>query len=145
MQVALEHNIWFPPSQSIHGLKPAKYVAYYQTKDNQKGLPKHVSHIAKIVKVWKRVSYDDARTLPEFKEFFAHSELAAEVANFKNKEGLFHIALTGKPTALAHPIPLGNPSTAQFLAKKRFPLTRMLAARTTDDLFASNQIESEAD
>ncbi|MES2390548.1 MAG: hypothetical protein V4555_02825 [Acidobacteriota bacterium] len=143
MRAALEHNVWFPPSQSIHGLKPAKYVAYYQTKDNRNGLPKYISHIARIVKVWKRVSYEDARSLPEFKDFFANAELASTVAKFKNKEGLFHIALTGKATALAHPIPLGNPSTAQFLAKKRFPFTRMLSAKTTDDLFAAKHTEPQ--
>jgi len=143
MDVALEHDIWFPPSQSVHGLKPAKYVAYYQTKDNVKRLPKHITHIARIVKVWKRVSFEDVRTLPEFEAFLANEKLASEVATFKNKEGLFHIALTEKAIALTHPIPLGNPSTAQFLAKKRFPFTRMLSAKTTDDLFSPKESQSE--
>jgi hypothetical protein len=141
MEVALNHNIWFPPSQSIHGLKPAKYVAYYQTADNE--LPKHVTHIAKVRKVWKRVSFDDARVLPDFEAFFADSELAATVARFKNKEGLFHIALTGKPVTLARPLPLGNPRKAQFLTKKRFPVSRLLSAETTDDLFQRRDTEED--
>lgn len=141
MNVALNHNTWFPPSTSIHGLRPAKYVAYYQTADNEQ--PRHLSHIARIRKVWKRVSFEDARVLPEFESLFSNAELSSEVATFKNKEGLFHIALTDPPVALANPIPLGSPSTAQFLTKKRFPLTKLLAAKTTDDLLLAKSTEDD--
>ena len=139
MEVALGYNVWFPPSSSLRGLRPTKYVAYYQTKGNQ--LPSHLSHVARVHTIWRRVSFADALGLAEFRHFFAESALAKTVSEFKNKEGLFHIALTEKPVALAYPVPLGNPRGAQFLTKKRFALTRLLAARTTDDLFAPKDTE----
>jgi len=141
MKVALEHNTWFPPGGAVHGLKPAKYVAYYQMMGCE--MPKRLSHIARVRKVWNRVSFEDARALPEFRSLFSNAELAAWVATFKNAEGLFHIATTDPPVALAHPIPLGSPRKAKFLAKKRFPLTRLLSAETSDDLFLSKEDQEE--
>ena len=142
MKMALEHNAWFPPGQTVRGLRPAKYVAYYQMIGCE--LPKHLSHIARVRKVWNRVSFNDARVLPEFEALFSNAELAAWVATFKNAEGLFHIATTDPPVALAHPIPLGSPRKAKFLAKKRFPLTRLLSAKTADDLFLSKDDEEDS-
>ena len=135
MQVALRHNVWFPPSQSRFGLRPAKYVAYYQTAGN--ALPQHISHVARVRKVWNRVGLEDAKQLGEFDSLFDDAAISATVSAFGNKEGLFHIALTDTPVALASPIPLGNPRTAQFLTKKRIDLARLMAARNTDDLLAS--------
>lgn len=138
MKVALEHNVWFPSGQARFGLRPTKYVAYYQivgvasTKDY---LPKHITHVARVKKVWNRISVEDARRVREFRPLFAVPKLAAEVDKFGNKEGLFHIAITEKPVPLAHPIPMG-PRGAKFLAKKRVDMARLLAAKTTDDLFA---------
>ena len=139
LDVALKHNIWFPPNSILRGLKPAKYVAYYRTGDND--LPSHLSHLARIRKVWWSIRFDDVCSLPEFSSLFARTELAEVVATFKNKEDFFHIAQTDTPVRLAKPIPLGNPRTALVLTMKRFPLTRLLAARTTDDLFAPKDNE----
>lgn len=140
MQVALKHNAWFPPSSSRFGLRPAKYVAYYQTAGNESS--KYITHIARVQKVWNRVSYEDVKQLGEFDSLVNDAEVASEVSEFRNKEGLFHIALTTTPVALAHPIPLGDPRTAQFLTKKRVDLAKLLSATTTDDLLAGKPIQN---
>jgi hypothetical protein len=134
MKVALEQNIWFPPGHTRHGLRPTKYVAYYQTVGNSL-LPKNITHIARVKKVWNRISAADAKQISELESLFSVPEIAAEVAKFGNDEGLTHIALTETSVPLAHPIPLGK-SGAKFLTKKRVNLARLLAARTTDDLLA---------
>ena len=134
MQTALKWNIWFPPSQSRNGLTPTKYVAYYQTKNGSNPKPKHVTHIARVRKIWNRLSVEDAKQLEVFHAFFADKKASERVLGFANKEGLFHMALTDKPVELKRPIPLGDPRTAQFLAKKRFSLPRLLNADSTDDL-----------
>lgn len=144
MKMALEYNVWFPPGQTVRGLKPAKYVVYYQMMGCES--PKTLSHIARVRKVWNRVSFEEAKTLPEFDKLFSNAELSSFIATFKNDEGLFHIACTDTPVALGYPIPLGSPRKAKFLAKKRFPLTRLMAAKTTDDLFLpKSDAEEDAD
>jgi hypothetical protein len=143
MKVALQHNVWFPPSQSRFGLRPTKYVAYYQTvgdASSRNVLPKHITHIARVRKVWNRISAADAKQLNEFDSLFSDPELASRVAGFRNKEDLIHMALTDTPILLARPIPLGNPRTAQFLTKKRVDLPRLLAAKSTDDLLLTKDI-----
>jgi hypothetical protein len=118
-------------------------VAYYQTvgdASSRNVLPKHITHIARVRKVWNRISAADAKQLNEFDSLFSDPELASRVAGFRNKEDLIHMALTDTPILLARPIPLGNPRTAQFLTKKRVDLPRLLAAKSTDDLLLTKDI-----
>lgn|GEM_PF-2313202 len=146
MKTALDWNIWFPPAQSRNGLRPTKYVAYYQTQNGGNPNPKHITHVARVRKVWNRLSVEDAKHLEAFSDFFADKKASERVLRFgTEKEGLFHMALTDTPVKLKKPIPLGKPSTAQFLAKKRFSLPRMLNAETTDDLLAGAALTQPED
>lgn len=132
MEIAKKYNIWLPSSSAEYGLSTAMYVAYYETNDKGNKNPKSISHIAKIKTIWNRISFDDAKTIPELKPFL--SSKYSKILTFKGDE-TFHIAITEKPIKLKNPIPLGRKNVARVLSRKNFSLIKFLNAETTDDLF----------
>jgi hypothetical protein len=135
MKVAKEHNVWFPPGSLPYGLRPARYVAYYETAEIENENPKSIAYLAPIKIMWNRITLGDARLVPELKALFSDKEVEAEVSSWYKDEDTFHVALTDQPVKLSRPIPLGKKNVARVLTKRRYQLTDLLNANTVDDLF----------
>lgn len=134
MYVAKEHGIWFPSGVLVHGLRPTKYVAYYETRTEGNENPGGIAYIAQNLIYWNRITLADAKQVPEIQALFSDHRVRAEIDTWKENETR-HIALTKAPTKLRNPIPLGKGNYARILSKRRYSLAHLLNARTVDDLF----------
>jgi hypothetical protein len=135
MKVAKEHNVWFPPGSLPYGLRPARYVAFYETADIENENPKSIGYLAPIRIMWNRITLGDARQVPELEALFSDKEVDAKIRSWYKEEDTFHVALTGQPVKLSRPIPLGKKNVARVLTKRRYQLPDLLNANTVDDLF----------
>lgn len=136
MDVALRHRVWFPDGTLEHGLKPTRWVAYYETADCN-GHPSHISHVARNRIFWNRITFDDAAALPELEELFRERPLRDEIQSWfqRDRRKPFHVVLTDSPVRLQQPIPLNRSRRARALTKKIFPAEVFFNARTVDELF----------
>jgi len=136
MKVAKRHKVWFPSGSLRYGLRPSKYVAYYETADGSNENPKSISYLARNLIWWSRITVSDARQQRELKQVFADNEVANKISSWHKDTDTFHIVLTEKPVKLRRPIPLGKSSNyARVLSKRRYSLTALMNADTIDDLF----------
>jgi len=136
MKVARHHRVWFPSGSLEYGLRPSKYVAYYEIADGSNENPKAISHLARNRIWWSRISVSDARQQRELKRLFADDDVAHTISSWYEDTGTFHLVLTEKPVKLRRPIPLGkNSNYARVLSKRRYSLTDLVNATTVDDLF----------
>ena len=136
MKVAKHHKVWFPSGSLKYGLRPSKYVAYYETADGNNKNPQAISYLARNQIWWSRISVSDARQQRELKQLFADDDVAHTISSWYEDTGTFHLVLTEKPVKLRRPIPLGkNRKYAGVLSKRRYSLTDLMNAATIDDLF----------
>lgn len=135
MEVAMKYHVWFPSGQTKYGLRPAKYVAYYETQKPGNPNPRQISCLARNLIFWNRITMDDARQCPELDRLFADKNAVAEMSSWYDRGETLHIALTEKPIGLRRPIPLGEHNVARVLSKRRYSLPDLLNASTIDDLF----------
>ena len=136
MKVARHHRVWFPSGSLEYGLRPSKYVAYYETADGSNENPSAISYLARNRIWWSRISVSDARQHRELKRFFADNDVAHTISSWYEDTGTFHLVLTEKPVKLRRPIPLGkNRKYARVLSRRRYSLTDLMNAATVDDLF----------
>jgi hypothetical protein len=136
MDVALRHRVWFPDGTLEYGLKPTRWVAYYETADCI-GNPSHISHLARNRVFWNRITLDDAATIPELRQLFAQRSVREAIRSWFREDARkpFHLVLTDEPMKLREPIPLNGSRRARALTKKIFPAERFFNARTVDGLF----------
>jgi hypothetical protein len=133
MRIALKYNVWFPSGATAYGLHPSRYVAYYETAEAEN--PSQIAYIAKNRIFWNRISIGDARQIEELAPLFSDQQVAYEIATWGEPQKTFHVALTEPPVRLTRPIPLQNPKYARVLSKRNCSFTKLLNARTVDDLF----------
>jgi hypothetical protein len=135
MRVARHYNVWFPCGATSHGLRPSRYVAYYETDKPENENPRQIAYIARNRIFWNRISIGDARQIEELAQLFSDQQVADEIASWGEPKKTFHVALTEPPVRLNRPIPLGDPKYAGVLSKRKYPFAKFLNARTVDDLF----------
>jgi hypothetical protein len=135
MRVARQHNVWFPSGATEYGLRPSRYVAYYETSEEGNENPSQIVYIARNRILWNRISIGDARRIEELAQLFSDQQIADEIISWGEPQKTFHLALTEPPVRLNRPIPLGNPSYARVLSRRNYSFAVFLNARTVDDLF----------
>ncbi|MBH0181571.1 MAG: hypothetical protein HP490_07835 [Nitrospira sp.] len=138
MDVAKRYRVWFPSGATEYGLKPSRYVAYYEVNEGNE-FPKQIAYVAKNKVVWNRITLADARRINELQSLFADESVVAKISTWYEgwkKEGqTFHVAITDAPIKLKRPIPLGKRNVANILSKRRYSLVDFVNASTVDDLF----------
>ncbi len=136
MDIAKRHHVWFPSGATEHGLQPAKYVAFYETRGGGNENPKQISYLARNKIFWNRITLNDARQIAELKPLFEDKQAMKTINTWKQKS-TFHFALIDEPVKLARPIPIGRKNYARVLSKRRYSLIDILNATTIDSLFSA--------
>ncbi len=134
MHVAHKYGVWFPSGSLKYGLRPARYVAFYETGDHENKNPSQIAFLARNRVFWNRITVPDARQQPELRKLFADASVSKEIDSWRNPEETFHVALADRPESLAHPITLGKKKYARILSKRRYAFPVFINARTVDDL-----------
>jgi hypothetical protein len=141
MNVARRYNLWFPSGATEYGLRPARYVAYYETAERENENPMQIAYIARNRVFWNRISIGDARRVEELAELFSDQQIAEEISSWGEPQKTFHVAITDPPTRLTRPISLGNTRYyAKILSKRQYSVAKFFNAATIDDLFSSLDI-----
>ena len=129
------HNIWFPSGQTKHGLRPSRYVAFYEVGSDQEN-PKTIAYIAKNLIIWNRVTLAEAERIEEFAALLADPDYGPEVRSWYESGGTFHFTVTAPPVKLTRPLPLGNRrDIVRVLSKRKCSFASFVNAETIDDLF----------
>ena len=136
MDVALRHRVWFPDGSLAHGLRPSRWVAFYETAESLTN-PSAISFIARNRIFWNRITLGDALAEPELSHLFADRKTRDEVQSwYKDPRKTFHMVLTDPPVKLRSPIPLAKSKRgARFLAKKIVQIDKLINASSVDMLF----------
>ncbi len=134
MDVAKRHRVWFPSGKHVHGFRPARYVAYYETGDGENAHPKQIAYLARNKIVWSRIALGDAKRLVELRHLFADAAVRKEISGWYGDDETFHVGLTEPPIKLRRPIPLGSRNVARVLVGRRYSLVDLMNARSIDDL-----------
>lgn len=134
MYRAKKHNLWLP-SWSKSNITPTKYVAYYETKEENGTLsenenPGYIAYIAKVIKYWTHITIADAKEIDELKSFF-NDPLALE--GWKDTD-FGNFAKTEEPEKLNKPIRKGKNSNMNAWGIKHANFIKFMKAETTDDL-----------
>ena len=134
MKAALIFNVWFPSDAAKYGLKPSKYVAYYETMKTGNENPKTISYIAKNKIYWNRITLSEAKQLDELKDLFANKDMSDEISKWGSDDDTFHIVLTEKPIKLSKSLPLIKSNYARILSKRKYSFSDIISANSIDEL-----------
>ena len=132
VELICRRTLRFPSGASQFGLRPSRYVAYYEMAEEGNENPRQIAYVARNVTFWNRISIGDARRIEDLTQLFNDQEVARQMPLWGET---FHIALTEPPVRLSRPIPLGDPKYARVLSRRNYSFAKFLNARTIDDLF----------